>query len=148
MLEGPGPNALLPVPPTRRDFLARAGGGFGMIALASMLAEQGLLAQPGNPLAPRQPHHEPRAKRVIFLFVSGGPSHLELFDPKPDLQRLHGQPLPESFGSVATRRNVERNRLLATCRSFRKHGQSGIDVSDLLPHTAQLADELCLLRGC
>src|SRR5436190_16136920 len=150
----PGPNA--GVPTSRRAFLRHAGGGFGMIALASLLADQGLLSadEPSsanrsvNPLAPRPPHHEASAKRAIFLFMSGGPSHLELFDPKPDLQRLHGQPLPESFGSVATRRNVERNRLLATCRSFRKHGQSGIDVSDLLPHTAQLADELCLLRGC
>ena len=133
---------------SRRSFLRNAGGGFGMIALASMLAEQGLLAQTRNPLAPRTPHHAARAERVIFLFMSGGPSHLELFDPKPDLQRLHGQPLPESFGPVATRRNVERNRLLGTRRTFRKHGQAGIDVSDLLPHTAQCVDDLCVLRGC
>src|ERR1043166_594383 len=122
---------------SRRDFLRNAGGGFGMIALASLRADQGLLAQPRNPLAPRQPHHEPRARNVIFLFMSGGPSHLELFDPKPDLQRLHGQPLPESFGPVATRRNVERNRLLATRRTFRRYGQAGTDVSDLLPNIAQ-----------
>jgi len=148
--------SVFPLQPSRREFLRRAGGGFGMIALASMLADQGLLAQSGpfqgsarrNPLAPRQPHHVARAQRVIFLFMSGGPSHLELFDSKPDLQRLHGQPLPESFGPVATRRNVERNRLLATRRRFRKHGQSGVDVSDLLPHTAQCVDELCVLRGC
>ena len=73
--------------------------------------------------------------------MSGGPSHLELFDPKPDLQRLHGQPLPESFGPVATRRNVDRNRLLATRRTFRKHGQAGIEVSDLLPNIAQCVDD-------
>src|SRR5437773_2705922 len=133
---------------SRRDFLTRSGGGFGMIALASMLAEQGLLAQTRNPLAPRQPHHEAKAQRVIFLFMSGGPSHLELFDPKPDLQRLHGQPLPASFGRVATRRAVERNRLLATQRTFRKHGHSGIEVSDLLPNLAQCVDDICLLRGC
>jgi Protein of unknown function (DUF1501) len=117
---------------SRRDFLARAGGGFGIIALASMLAEQGLLAQTPstrNPLAPREPHHAATAHRVIFLFMSGGPSHLELFDPKPDLQRLHGTPLPDSFGPVATRRNVERNRLLATRRRFQKHGQCGISLS-------------------
>jgi hypothetical protein len=122
-----------------------------MIALASMLAEQGLLAQEPNalnPLTPRRTHHPGQAQRVIFLFMSGGPSHLELFDPKPDLQRLHGQPLPESFGTVATRRRVERNRLLGTRRTFQKYGQSGIDVSDLLPHTAQCADDLCVLRGC
>ena len=137
-----------PLSSSRRDFLRNAGGGFGMIALASMLAEQKLLAQPRNPLAPRTPHHDAKAQRVIFLFMSGGPSHLELFDPKPDLQRLHGQRLPASFGPVATRRNVDRNLLLGTRRTFRKHGQSGIDVSDLLPNVAQCVDDLCVLRGC
>src|SRR5438128_9025138 len=117
-----------------------------MIALASLLAEQGLLAQTRNPLSPRQPHHAARARRVMFLFMWGGPSHLELFDPKPDLQRLHGQPLLESFGPVMTRRNVERNRLLGTRRTFRRHGQAGIEVSDLLPNVAQCADDLCVLR--
>src|SRR5436309_2415601 len=137
---------------SRRDFLRRAGGGFGMVALASMLAEDNLLAAPDprlvDPLAPRSPHFTPRAKSVIFLFMSGGPSHLELFDPKPELQRLHGQPLPESFGTVATRRGVERNRLLATRRTFRKYGQAGIDVSDLLPNVAHCVDDICVLRGC
>ncbi len=80
--------------------------------------------------------------------MSGGPSHLELFDPKPDLQRLHGQPLPESFGPVATRRNVARNRLLATRHTFRRCGQSGVEVSDLLPHLARHADDLCVIRSC
>src|SRR5262249_56448865 len=89
-----------------------------------------------------------RAERVLFLFMSGGPSHLETFDPKPELQRLHGQPLPASFGRVATRRAVERNRLLATQRTFRKHGRSGIEVSDLLPNLAQSVDDISLLRGC
>ena len=140
MYRCPGPNAASPFPLSRRDFLQRAGGGFGMIALASMLAEQNAQtaqAQTGNPLAPRPPHHAARAQRVIFLFMSGGPSHLELFDAKPDLQRLHGQPLPESFGPVATRRNVARNHLLATRRTYRKHGQSGMEVSDLLPNVAR-----------
>jgi hypothetical protein len=80
--------------------------------------------------------------------MSGGPSHLETFDPKPDLVRLHGEPLPESFGRVTTRRNVARNRLLAPRCTFRKHGQSGLEVSDLLPHVAACADDLCVLRGC
>jgi hypothetical protein len=139
----------------RRRFLRSAGAGFGMIALTALLAEDGLLAEesPGartadDPLAPKPPHHEPRARRVIFLFMSGGPSHLETFDPKPVLQRLHGQRLPESIGLVKTRRGVERNRLLATRRTFKKHGQSGIEVSDLLPHTASCVDDLCVLRGC
>src|SRR5262245_12624817 len=148
----PGPNGLPSLPHSRRDFLRRAGGGFGMLALTSILAEQGLLAQEDssalNPLAPRRPHFRGTAERVIFLFMSGGPSHLELFDPKPDLQRLHGQPLPASFGRVATRRAVERNRLLATQRTFQKHGRSGIEVSDLLPNLARCVDDICLLRGC
>ncbi len=123
-----------------------------MIALASLLAEQGLLANEEprglDPLAPRRPHHRARAQRVVFLFMSGGPSHLELFDPKPELQRLHGQRLPDSFGSVVTRRAVGRNRLLATRRTFRPCGQAGIEVSDFLPHLAQCVDDMCLLRGC
>src|SRR5262249_36525390 len=138
-------------PTSRREFLRRAGGGFGMIALAALLADEGLLAADDralDPLAPRRPHHRARAQRVIFLFMSGGPSHLETFDPKPDLHRPRGQPLPASFGPVATRRNVARNRLLAPHCSFRKHGQSGIEVSDLLPHLAGCVDDLCVLRGC
>jgi hypothetical protein len=139
-------------PTTRRRILSHAGFGFGMLALSSLLAEEGLLARPAeaaeNPLAPHAPHYTPRAKNVIFLFMSGGPSHLETFDPKQELQRLHGQPLPASFGPIKTRRNVERNRLLGTKRTFRKHGQSGIEVSDFLPHTAGVVDELVVLRGC
>jgi hypothetical protein len=141
-------------PTSRRDFLRRAGGGFGLIALAALLERDGLLTSdaaenvPVNPLAPRRPHHRPRAERVIFLFMSGGPSHLETFDPKPELHRLAGQPLPDSFGHVATRRNVERNRLLAPRCGFRRHGESGIEVSDWLPHLAGCADDLCVLRGC
>jgi hypothetical protein len=137
--------------PTRRDLLRSAGAGFGMIALTALLAEDGLLAEErpaGDPLAPKRPHHAPRARRVIFLFMAGGPSHLETFDPKPELQRLNGQRLPDSFGMVKTRRGVEKNRLLATKRTFKKYGRSGIDVSDLLPHLAACADDLCVLRGC
>jgi hypothetical protein len=151
------PQEARPVP-SRREFLARAGGGFGMIALQAMLAEQGLLAEEhdekglphsgDDPLAPKPPHFQPRAQRIIFLFMSGGPSHLETFDPKPELQRLDGQPLPASFGAVKTRRGVDRNRLMATKRTFKKYGKSGIEVSDLFPHLAQHVDDLCILRGC
>jgi hypothetical protein len=124
-----------------------------MIALTALLHQEGLLADEpetdaANPLAPKLPHFPAKAKRVIFLFMSGGPSHLETFDPKPDLQRLHGQKLPASFGPVKTRRAVDKNRLLATKRSFKKHGQSGIEISDLFPHLATRADDLCVLRGC
>jgi len=139
-------------PPTRRDFLARSGGGFGLIALTALLAEQGRLAadapSPRDPLAPRSGHHPARATNIIFLFMSGGPSHLETFDPKPELRRLHGQPVPASFGPVMTRRNVESNRLLASPCSFHRAGQSGIEVSEWLPHTAGCIDDICVLRGC
>jgi hypothetical protein len=136
----------------RRGFLLNTGVGFGAMALTALLAEDDLLAadtaNSPNPLDPKKPHHQPKAKRVIFLFMAGGPSHLETFDPKPDLQRLHGEKLPDSFGSVATRRGVEKNKLLGTKRTFKKHGKSGIEVSDLLPHTAEHVDDLCVLRGC
>src|SRR5476651_231409 len=91
---------------SRREFLAGAGGGFGMLALASLLKQDSLLAQsdPSNPLAPKVPHFAARAKSVIFLFMSGSPSHVDLFDYKPELDRLTGQPIPESFGMFKTRR--------------------------------------------
>lgn len=125
-----------------------------MTALTAMLAGQGELAaassgkQSLNPLAPRQPHFPAKAQRVIFLFMSGGPSHVDLFDPKPELIRLAGQPIPESFGTFKTRRAVAKNKLLPPCRPFRPRGQSGIEISDFLPNIAELADELCVLRGC
>ena len=138
---------------SRRAFLRHAGGGFGMLALASLLERQGLLASPSissapNPLSPRSPHFRPRAQRVIFLFMSGGPSHVDLFDPKPDLVRLAGEPIPESFGTFKTRRAVAKNKLLAPCRPFKPRGQSGMEVSDFLPHIAECVDDICLLRGC
>src|SRR5205823_1163037 len=99
-----------------------------------------------DPLAPRKPHFEAKAKRVIFLFMSGGPSHVDTFDPKPELTRLHGEKLPESFGPVKTRRGVDKNKLLASKRTFQKHGRSGIEVSDWFPHVAGCVDDICLLR--
>ena len=116
--------------PTRRELLQRAGCGFGSLALAAMLAEDGLLADEKSvdPLAPKKPPHEAKAKRVIFLFMSGGPSQVDTFDPKPELTRLHGQKLPESFGPVKTRRGVDKNKLLASKRTFQKYGKSGIEV--------------------
>lgn len=132
--------------PDRRSFLRNAGFGFGSLALTAMLAEESRAEV--DPLAPKAPHFEPTAKRVIFLFMSGGPSHVDLFDYKPDLQKLHGQPLPPSFGPVKTRRAVDKNKLLGTKRTFTKHGQCGMEISDWFPNLAKHADELCLLRGC
>ena len=134
-----------PTPTSRRAFLGQAGGGFGALALAWLLQQE---AAGGDPLSTRAPHFPGQAKRVISLFMHGGPSHLETFDPKPDLQRLAGQPLPASFGAVATRRKVAANPLLGTKRTFRRYGQSGIEVSDFLPHTAKLVDDLAVIRSC
>ncbi len=126
----------------------------GAIALASLLNRHGELSckageiSTDDPLAPQRPHFTPRAKRVIYLFMHGGPSHVDLFDPKPELEQYSGQPLPESFGKVMTRRNVARNPLLAPLRPFHPRGDSGVEISDFLPHLAQCADELCVLRGC
>jgi hypothetical protein len=135
---------------TRRDFLEQAGGGLGAIALSWLLHAddaRGAVESPG-PLAARPPHFPAKARSVIYLFMHGGPSHLETFDPKPDLQRLSGQPLPGSFGPVATRRRVAHNPLLATQRTFRKCGQSGIEISDFLPHLSECADDLAVIRSC
>lgn len=153
----PGPNGSHTRPGSRRAFLRRAGGGFGLLALASLLDGESLLASDtgatatsgaANPLAPKAPHFPAKARNVIFLFMSGGPSHVDLFDPKPELIRLAGQPIPESFGSFKTRRAVAKNKLLPPCRPFAAHGQCGMEVSGFLPRIAECVDDLCLLRGC
>lgn len=128
----------------RRDFLARAGGGLGAIACAALLNEQGVLAQE----VVRKPHFAPKAKQVIYLFMHGGPSHVDLFDPKPDLTKYAGQPLPDSFGEVMTRRKVAANPLLAPVKPFRPHGESGTEMSDFLPHLAGCVDDMCIIRSC
>lgn len=130
---------------SRRQFLHAAGGGFGAMAFASMLqANDG-----GMPtLGAVKPHHKATAKSVIFLFMEGGPSHIDLFDPKPELTKQNGKPLPASFGKVITPMGTGGNNLLASKRKFAKHGKSGLEVSDWLPHMAKVADELCVLRAC
>ena len=126
--------------PTRRRFLEQAGGGLGALALHWLLHEGEVHAGDGcaDSRRPAAAHFPAKARSVIYLFMHGGPSHLETFDPKPELQRSAGQPLPPSFGPVATRRKVAHNPLLATRRTFRKCGQSGIEISDFLPHLAGL----------
>jgi hypothetical protein len=111
---------------SRREFLATAGGGIGVLALAALAADQ-LPAAPasaaaGQPFVPRPAHFPARAKRVIWLFMHGGPSHVDLFDPKPELVKLAGHPLPDSFGPVMTRRKVAQNPLLGPIKPFRPCG--------------------------
>jgi hypothetical protein len=133
---------------TRREFLAKAGGGAGAIALTGLFAdERASAAKPGTPQGAKEPHFTPRAKRVIWLFMHGGPSHMDLFDPKPDLVKYAGQPLPDSFGHVMTRRNVAKNPLLGPHKPFRPRGKSGLEISDFLPHIAEHADDLCVIRS-
>ena len=137
---------------SRRDFLARAGLGFGGLALAAMMAEEAGAEVPEidplRPLAPRPPHFGARAKSVIFLFMEGGPSHIDLFDPKPELTKAHGQPLPPSFGKVFTPMGVGGNALMASKRTFARRGESGTWVSDWYPHVAGVVDEIALVRSC
>jgi hypothetical protein len=137
---------------SRREFLCRAGGGFGAVALSWLLARDRRAAAGGlsqtNPLAARPPHVPARARSVIFLFMVGGPSHVDLFDPKPELKKRHGQSLPASFGKPVSQFTKGDTPLLASTRTFGRHGRSGLEISDLLPHLATRADDLCLLRSC
>lgn len=136
----------------RREFLTDAFCGFGALAFGSMLAREEARAQSpnlqANPLAPKKPHHQAKAKSVIFLFLSGGPSHMESFDPKPLLNQLHGQKRPASFGEAKYQFVAPDARLLGTKRTFKRHGKSGIEVSDLFPHLAERVDDLAVIRSC
>jgi len=132
----------------RREFLRQSCCGFGGLALAALAGHRSEAAPATMPLAPRRPHHPAKAKSVIFLFMAGGPSHIETFDPKPLLNQLDGQPRPAEFGE-AKYQFIERDaRLLGTKRTFRKYGESGIEVSDLFPHLAQCVDDLAVIRSC
>src|SRR5687768_6361737 len=133
---------------TRREFIRDGFCGFGGIALASLLAEQEANADVKSPLAPKPPLHPAKAKAVIFLFMAGGPSHLATFDPKPLLNKLHGQRRPQEFGQGKYQFVAPDAKLLGTGRKFKKHGQSGIEVSDLFPHAARLIDDIAVIRSC
>jgi len=135
----------------RREFLTDAFCGFGSLAFTSMLADEARAAGTGgdaDPLAPKDSHFAPKAKAVIFLFMAGGPSHLETFDPKPLLNQLHGQKRPKEFGEVKYQFVNNESRILGTKRTFQKYGKAGIEVSDLFPHQAQIVDDLAILRSC
>ena len=131
---------------TRREFLQNSFCGLGSLAFASMV--QAERAAQGNPLAPK-PHSLPaQAKSVIFLFMAGGPSHLETFDPKPLLNKLDGQRRPAEFGDAKYQFVNNNSRLLGSQRKFAKHGESGIEVSDLFPHMAKCVDDMAIIRSC
>ncbi len=133
----------------RREFIEDAFTGFGSLAMLDLLARDARAASAADdPLAPKKPHQEATAKSVIFLFMAGGPSHLETFDPKPLLNELHGQTRPKEFGEAKYQFVKGDAKLLGTKRTFKQYGQSGIDVSDLLPHTARHVDDMAVLRSC
>lgn len=140
---------------TRRHFFHDCRVGLGSIALATLLRQDGLSAAEStararatDPLAPQPPHFAPRAKNVIFLFMAGGPSQLELFDEKPKLRELHGQVIPESYVAKKRFAFIKKDAtLLGTKRKFARYGQSGIAVSECLPHFAKVVDDVALLKA-
>ncbi len=119
---------------TRREMLVRSGAGFGMLGLSSVLAQEAAADLASDPMSPKKPHFEPKAKHVIFLFMNGGPSHVDTFDPKPKLKVQEGKPGPGG-------------KYMPSPFKFAKHGEAGIDMSELYPHLGKVADELCILRS-
>ncbi|MCB1225922.1 MAG: DUF1501 domain-containing protein [Verrucomicrobiales bacterium] len=138
---------------TRRDFLATSSCGLGTLALASLFQQDGLLAQesalPADPLATRKPHFAPKAERCIFIFLEGGPSQMDLFDPKPMLNKHDGQPLPDSLVGDQKFAFLQKDTatVMGTKRVFKKHGQCGMEMSDLLPHLSTCVDDIALIRS-
>jgi hypothetical protein len=128
----------------RRQMLRQFANGFGLLGLAGLLADEARSANADNPLAVQKPHHRAKAKRLIFLFMSGGPSHVDTFDLKPRLQRDNGKPLPFAQPKLVRTRTTN---LLQSPFKFSKHGQSGIEVSELFPHLARRSDDLCVIRS-
>ncbi len=130
---------------SRREFLTKSGLGFGALAASTMMA-----APASNPFAAKRPHNPAaKGKSVIFLFMHGGPSHIDTFDPKPLLNKLDGQPVPASFGKVDFQfSNMARTPLMGSPRVFRKRGQSGLEISDLFENVAAHADDLAVIRSC
>jgi hypothetical protein len=130
----------------RRDFLKRCGMGFGSLALGSLFGG-GVASAAGAPTVPKYPmltpHHAPKAKRVVHLFMNGGPSQVDTFDPKPELDKYHGKALP--LEGMKTERPT--GSALRSPFSFSKYGQSGLEVSELFKHTAEHADDLCVIRS-
>jgi hypothetical protein len=125
---------------SRREFFARAGSGLGAIALGSMLAE--------GAETPKKTHFPAKAKSVIWLFMEGGPSHIDLFDPKPELNKLAGKPMPASFGKLVTAMGTGNNTLMASPRTWKQHGKSGMWVSEWYPHIAKHVDDMTVIRSC
>jgi len=130
---------------SRREMLTQAGAGFGALALSSLFGQSAVAAESGGLPGP---HHPPRAKSVIFLFMEGGPSHIDLFDPKPKIADLAGKPLPDSFGQVITPMGEYNAPMLPSQRSWKQYGECGAWVSDWLPNIAECVDDIAIVRSC
>jgi hypothetical protein len=132
----------------RRRFLQNSGLGFGALAANWMTLHDAARAARVNPLAAKRPPLPATAKSVIFLFMHGGPSHIDLFDPKPLLEKLHGAPPPDAFGDVQLQFSTfKKQPMLASRRKFGKYGRGGADISDLFPNLAQQADDIAIVRS-
>jgi hypothetical protein len=138
---------------SRRKFLTSAASGVGLVALASLLKDNGLLAagapEAVNPLAPKKPHFAAKAKACICIYLEGAPSQLDLFDPKPKLNELNGQKLPESMTRNVRFAFIQKDgaRILGSPRTFKKYGDCGMDLSDFLPHLSGCANDIALIRS-
>lgn len=132
----------------RREFLCDACCGIGSLAFGALLQQEMARAASYNPLAPKPPHMKARAKAMVFLFLAGGPSQVDTFDPKPLLTKLDGQKRPESFGEAKYQFLNAESRLLGTKRTFKRYGKNGIEVSDLFPHLAECIDDIAVIRSC
>ena len=134
---------------TRRHWLANAGLGFGSWALLDLMEREVRTAETTNPLAAKKPHFPAKAKSVIFLMMAGGPSQMETFDPKPELDKLHGELMPASFGKIPAQfTDVTKQPLLGVKLKFRKCGESGLHISEALPCIQEHADKLAVIRSC
>ncbi len=133
---------------SRRRFLERCANGIGMTALSHLLVNDGFAATAPDPNTAREPHFAPKAKNVIYLFMAGAPSQLDLYDPKPELKRRHGEPVPESLLEGLNDILIKSTaNVMASPRTFSRYGRSGTEVSDYLPYLAQRADDYCLIRS-
>ena len=134
------------MPDTRREFLRRSGIGLGSLALAGVMADDTAnrlqAASDSNPMSPKPPHFAPKAKAVIHLFLNGGPSQVDTFDPKPALDKYHGKAIP-----LELRTERETGAAYRSPFKFQRYGQSGIEVSELFSHVGEMIDDVCVVRA-
>ena len=136
---------------TRREMLNQSACGFGAVALSALLAENSSAKKadynPTDPLAPKKPHYAPKAKNVIFLYMDGGPSHVDTFDYKPLLKKFNGQDPRQAIGKLEPTQFDNIGKVMQSPWAFKQHGESGAWVSDLFPNIAKVADDLTFIKS-